>query len=271
MSELRLDPPLMTAAGCGGTGRELAAYVDLSALGGFVTRSITLEPRPGTPGRRLVETPSGLLNLVGLQNPGLTGFLATELPWLVRAGAHVWVSIAGASPSDYAELARRLSVAPGVAGLELNLSAPDMRDLGLYDVREPFQAATVVAAVRRETDLPVAAKVRTDVVRVVESARTVAEAGADAVVVGNALPAAMPSGEPAGLSGPAIGPLALRCVQRVTRELPDVPVIASGGITTSADVRACLDAGAGAVQIGTAQLHDPTTLARLLAGLQEDA
>lgn len=268
---MRFSSPILTASGCAGTGRELASYVDLSMLGGFVTRTITLDPRTGTEGVRVAETPSGLVNTAGLQNPGISAFLAGELPWLVREDARVWVSIAGASPGEYADLAKRLQVAPGVTGLELNLSAPDMRGLGLYDVREPFHASTVVAAVRRETQLPLLVKIRSDVVRVVETARTVAEAGADAVVVGNALPASMPDGRAAGLSGPAIGPLALRCVTQVVAELPDLPVIGCGGVATSAHVRSFLRAGALAVQVGTAQLHDPTTLARLVHDLQEDS
>lgn len=262
--------PLLTASGCAGSGRELAPYVRLADLGGFVTRSITLDPRPGGRAPRIAETPSGLVNAVGLQNPGITAFLAGELPWLVREGARVWVSIAGASPGEYADLAKRLAVAPGVRGIEVNLSAPQMRGLGLYDVREPFHASGVLTAIRRETDLPLIAKVRSDVVRVVESARTVAEAGADGVVVGNALPASMPDGRPAGLSGPAVWPLALRCVAQVNAELPDLPVIACGGVATIDHVRSFLAAGAVAVQVGTAQLADPTTLARLVDDLRED-
>lgn len=268
---MKFVPPVMTASGCAGSGRELSAYVRLAGLGGFVTRSLTLDPRAGNEGTRMAETPSGLVNAVGLQNPGITAFLATELPWLLRERARVWVSIAGSAPGEYAELARMLSRAPGVTGIEVNLSAPDMRGSGLYDVREPFHATGVVAAVRRETDLPVLAKVRSDTVRVVESARTVAEAGADGVVVGNAFPASMPDGRPAGLSGPAIGPLALRCVTQVCAELPGLPVVGCGGIATAGDARAFLAAGAVAVQVGTAQLHDPTTLARLVDDLREDA
>ncbi|UAL31312.1 tRNA-dihydrouridine synthase [Nocardioides rotundus] len=273
LEDLRLRGPVLTASGCGGTGRELAPYVDLATLGGFVTRSITLAHRTGAAGRRIVETPSGLLNAVGLQNPGLEPFLARELPWLHQQGARVIVSIAGASPGEYADLAQRLAVAPGVSGIEVNLSAPDQRGSGVYDVREPFHAGSVVSAVRRETPsrVPVLAKLRSDVVRAVEVSRTVAEAGADAVVLGNALPAAMPDGRPARLSGPAVGPLALRCVAQVCQQLPALPVIGCGGIATPADVRAFLDAGAVAVQVGTAQLHDPMTLSRLITARQEDA
>jgi dihydroorotate dehydrogenase (NAD+) catalytic subunit len=262
---------VMVAAGCGGTGRELAAYVDLAALGGFVTRSITLDPRRGGTGVRVAETPSGLVNAIGLQNPGLDGFLATELPWLVKQGARVYVSIVGSTLGEYADLARRLGRAPGLHGLEVNLSVPDAPGLDVFDVREPFHAASVVAACRREfpRDLPVLAKLRPDVTRIVESARTAAETGANAVVLTNAVPALMPDGRPGGLSGPAIRPLALRCVADVHAALPDVDLIGVGGIASPDDARAFLRAGARAVQVGTGLLHDPTLAARLLDEIGE--
>ncbi|PUA79612.1 tRNA-dihydrouridine synthase [Nocardioides currus] len=263
--------PVMVASGCGGTGRELAAFTDLVGLD-FVTRSITLDPRPGHAAPRVVETPSGLVNAIGLQNPGLEHFLATELPWLVRAGVRVFVSIAGATMGEYADLARRLSRAPGVAGLEINIGAPDQAGSDLFDVREPYHAASVVGAVRREFpgDLPVLAKLRPDASRIVEGARGVVDAGASAVVIGNAVPAAMPDGRPGGLSGPAIGPVALRCVAAVTEALPDVVVIGGGGVASEQDARRFLDLGARAVQIGTALLHDPTTVARVRAALTRE-
>ena len=220
---------------------------------------------------RLVETPSGFINAIGLQNPGLDHFLATELPWLVQQGVRVFVSIAGKSLGEYAELARRLGRSPGVAGVEVNLSAPDATGTGVFDVREPFHAASVVSAVQRDLPrgMPAIAKVRSDVGRVVESARTVLDAGAAAVVVGNAFPAALPDGRPGGLSGPAIRPLALRCVAEVHAALPEAEVVGAGGIGTIDDVRSFLDAGATAVQVGTALLHDPTTATRLVAELQD--
>ncbi len=262
---------VMVASGCGGTGRELAAYTDLAGLA-FVTRSITLDPRAGGAMPRVAETPSGLVNAVGLPNPGLEHFLATELPWLVRAGARVFVSIAGSTLGEYAELARRLSRAPGLAGIELNLGAPDQVGANLFEVREPHHAASVVAAVRREfpADLPVLAKLRPDHSRVVEGARGVRDAGATAVVIGNTVPAAMPDGRPGGLSGPAIGPIALRCVAEVSAAVPGVPVVAAGGIASAGDARRFLALGAHAVQIGTALLHDPTTVARIRADLGPD-
>ncbi|PKH41454.1 dihydroorotate dehydrogenase (NAD+) catalytic subunit [Nocardioides alpinus] len=268
----RVPGPVMVAAGCGGTGRELEPYLGPAGLDGldFVTRSITLDARPGGPGPRLVEVPGGIVNAVGLPNPGLEHFLATELPWLVRAGARVIVSIAGATMGEYADLARRLSRAPGVAGLEVNVGAPDEVGVGLFEVREPYHSASVIAAVRREfpADRPVLAKLRPDVSRIVEGARSCHEAGATAVVVGNAVPAAFPDGRAGGLSGPAIAPIALRCVATVHQTVPEVPLIACGGVRDAASATAYLRAGASAVQVGTALLHDPTTLARLRADLE---
>jgi len=269
---LALRNPVITAAGCGGTGRELAAYSPLDTLGAFTTRTLTLNPRPGGPAPRVVETPSGLVHSTGCPNPGLEGFLATELPPLVQAGARVVVSVAAASVQEYAELVRRLGRAPGIAAVEVNLSAPDAAAHGLFDVREPFHMTSVLTAVLRElpAGIPVLAKLRPDVLRVVEAARAAVESGAVAVVVGGPQPAALPDGRAAGLSGPAIRPLALRCVTEVRAALPSLPVIGAGGISTAADARDFLRAGATAIQVGTALLHDPTTAARLVAELASD-
>ena len=268
---LVLRHPVMIAAGCGGTGPELAPYVEMAGLP-FVTRTLTRDPRAGSPGARMAESPSGLLNAIGMDNPGVAHFLEHELPWLVRAGAQVFVSLAGSTLGEYAELARRVGAAPGVAGIEVNVSAPDPGGAGIFEAREPFHAASAVAAVRRATpaDLPVLAKLRPDVARVVESARAAVEAGATAVVVGNAVPAALPGGRPAGLTGPAIAPVALRCVTEVCGRLPQVVVVGCGGVADVAGARALLGAGAAAVQVGTALLRDPTTAMRLVADLGTD-
>jgi dihydroorotate dehydrogenase (NAD+) catalytic subunit len=264
--------PVLTASGCGGTGRDLAAYGDLGTLGGFVTRSVTRLARPGGEPPRLVESPSGLVNAIGLQNPGVEAFLRDELPSVVDSGATVVVSIAGHSLGEYAELARSVGRAPGVVAVEVNLSAPDPVGSGLFDAREPFQAASVVGSCRRDLAAGVVllAKLRSDVGRVAETARAVVGAGADAVVVGNALPAAMPDGRPGGLSGPAIRPQALRCVAEVARALPAANVVACGGIMDTADAQAFLDAGARAVEVGTALFHDPTTAFRIAQQLGQD-
>lgn len=272
MTAVVFPSPVLVASGCGGTGRELAAYVELAALGAFVTRTVTRDPRPGGPMPRVVESPSGFVHAVGLQNPGIDAFLATELPWLVRQGARVVVSIAGGTLGEYTELTRRLAHAPGVSGVEVNVSEPDVAGLGLFDAREPVHAASVVSAVRRDLprDLPVLVKLRPDPGRVVESARTVVDAGADAVVLANAAPALFPDGRAGGLSGPALRPVALRCVRDVHAALPNLPIIAAGGVADAGDARAYLAAGALAVQVGSALLHDPTAAARIAADLEGD-
>ena len=269
LTDLGYAGPVAVAAGCGGTGRELAAYADLASLGAFVTRSVTVQPRqaPVSLGTTppVVEAASGLITGLGCPNPGIDAFLALEAPWLIQSGARVHVSVVGRSLGEYSELARRVGRTPGVAGVEVNLSDPDMAGHGLFDVREPFHAASAVAAVVRDLPrgLPVLAKLRSDVLRVTEVARAVLEAGASGVVLGNALPAALPDGRGAALSGPAILPLMLRCLSDTVAALPEAAVVACGGLRTVADVRSALDAGAVAVQVGTAVLHDPTAPATL--------
>jgi dihydroorotate dehydrogenase (NAD+) catalytic subunit len=177
----------------------------------------------------------------------------------------VVVSIAGHSLGEYAELARTLARADDLTGLEVNLSVPDPASTSSFDAREAFQAASVVGACRRDLRAGVLllAKLRSDVSRVAETARAVVDAGADAVVVGNALPAALPDGRPGGLSGPAIRPQALRCVAEVAHAVPAATVVGCGGIMDVDDARSFLDAGARAVQVGSALFHDPTTAFRI--------
>lgn len=265
-----MHTPVMVASGCGGTGRELAPWLDLDGLG-FVTRTLTRHPHAGGAMPRTARSPGGLLHAVGLHNPGVEAFVTDELPWLVRSGARTVVSICATSLGEYAEVTRLLVRAPGVAGVEVNLSSPDAAGMGFFDAREAFHAASVVAAVRRElpADLALLVKLRPDPTRVVEAARAVHDAGADAVVVGNALAAALPDGRPAGLSGPAIGPVALAAVAAVCRAAPEMPVVGCGGVANVEHVRAHLAAGAVAVQVGTGLLRDPTLVRRLVHDLEE--
>ncbi|HEX6247206.1 MAG TPA: IMP dehydrogenase [Nocardioidaceae bacterium] len=274
IGEVTFSNPVMVAAGCGGTGRELEPFLDLAEVGALVTRSVTLDPRAGGTPPRTVETPSGLLSDTGLQGPGLQGFLATDLPWLAQRKVRAVVSVAGQNLGEWAELARRVGLSPGVTAVEANLAWPP----GSGAARDSYQAGKVVAAVRR--DMPrgvlVLAKVAADPATVVDVARSVVKAGADAVVVGHGLPGLVldvrtlrPAlGEGGGrLGGPAVNPVALRCVWELHRALPEVPVIGAGGVRSGFDAVAMLAAGASAVQVGSAVLHDPGAPARIVREL----
>lgn len=274
LGDLPLANPVMVAAGCGATGRELEPFLDLAGLGGFVTRSVTLDPRAGSRPPRAVETPAGLVSDTGLQGLGLQGFLATELPWLAHRKVRTVVSIAGQNLGEWAELARRVGLSPGVAAVEVNLAWPD----GSVAGRDSYQAGKIVAAVRR--DMPrgvqVLAKVACDPHTVVDVTRAVVKAGADAVVVGHGLPALVL--DPAtlrpvlrgALGGPAVLPVTLRCLWQVHAALVDVPLIGSGGVRTGYDALAMLASGACAVQVGSAVLHDPGAPQRIVAELTDE-
>lgn len=277
LGETTLVNPVMVAAGCAGTGRELEPFLDLSELGAMVTRSVTLDPRAGGPPPRAVETPSGLLSDPGLQGNGLQGFLATELPWLAQRQVRTVVSIAGRNLGEWAELARRVGLSPGVAGVEVNLAWPH----GSVAGRDSYQAGKVLAAVRRDMPrgVPVLAKIAPDVHHVVDVARAVVKAGADVVVVGHGLPGlaldpstlrpALGSGGGA-LSGPAVHAVALRCLWEIHEALPEVHLVGGGGVRSGFDALAMLAAGARAVQVGTTVLRDPGAPVRIVTELRRE-
>ena len=278
---LRLPDPVMTASGCAAAGRELAPFLDVARLGAVVTKSIMREPRSGRPTPRMVETSAGMLNSIGLQGPGIDSFLANDLPWLVKKGARPVVSIAGGSLGEFAELARRVGQAPGVAAIEANISCPNVEDRGLVFACDPLQANRVIAAVRRDVprDIPVIAKLSPDVTSIVEIAESVVQAGATALsLVNTFLGLAMDpdtllprlGGVTGGLSGPAIRPLALRCVWQVSQALPAVPLVGIGGIRTGADALEFFLAGASAVQVGTVTFNDPSAPARVSCELRAE-
>ena len=267
LAGLSLPTPVMTAAGCG--GRELAAYTDLAALGALVTRTVTLDARAGSPPPRVVETPSGVVSAVGLQNPGLQGFLTTDLPWLAQRRVRTVVSVSAGSLAEYGELARRLATAPGVDAVEVHL-----------EVTDAHQTGKAVHVVRRDLPhgMPVLAKLAAggDVVGL---ARAAADNGADAVVVTQGFPALVidpvtlrPAlGAGAGLlTGPAVHALALRCVWDVHEALPHLPVVGAGGIRTGFDALAMLLAGATAVQLGSVLLRDPSAADRITRELTDE-
>ncbi len=279
LADAHLANPVMTASGCAAAGQELHQFFDVAELGAVVTKSILRDPRSGRPTPRMAETPSGMLNSIGLQGPGITTFLAKDLPWLLQHDARPIVSIAGSSLAEYAELARRVSNTPGVAALEVNISCPNVENRGLVFACDPFQAARAVSVVRHHTPrgVPVFAKLSPDVTSIVEIALAVAEAGADGLVLINTLlgmhidgVTMRPTlaGSTGGLSGPAIRPVAVRAVWQVAQALPGLPLIGVGGIRTGADALEFLLAGATAVQVGTVIFSDPGAPKRVLDELR---
>jgi dihydroorotate dehydrogenase (NAD+) catalytic subunit len=276
-----LPNPVMTASGCAASGWELDQFFDVAELGAFVTKSIMLQPRSGRPTPRMAETPSGMLNSIGLQGPGIEAFLANDLPWLVARGARAVVSIAGSTVGEYVELARRVGACDGVAAVEVNISCPNVENRGLVFACDPAQAATVTAEVRREVpaDVPVLAKLSPDVTDIVAVAESVMSAGATGLSMINTLlgMAIDPDtlrpvlgGVTGGLSGPGIRPVAVRCVWQVHAAMPEVPIIGVGGIRTGADALEFLLAGASAVQVGTVTFHDPSAPMRVVSELADE-
>ena len=278
LAGVALPNPVMTASGCAAAGRELDQFFDVAELGAVVTKSIMRDPRSGRPTPRMAETPSGMLNSIGLQGPGIDSFLANDLPWLTQRGARTVVSIAGSAVGEYAELARRVGASAGVSAIEVNISCPNVENRGLVFACDPAQASTVVAAVRREvpTEIPVFAKLSPDVTDIVAIADSVMSAGATGLSMINTLlgiaidPDTLRpvlGGVTGGLSGPAVRPVALRCVWQVHAAMPDVPIIGIGGIRTGFDALEFLLAGATAVQVGTVIFHDPSAPIRVVSEL----
>jgi dihydroorotate dehydrogenase (NAD+) catalytic subunit len=278
LGRLELTSPVLVASGCGGSGRELQPYADLAALGAFTTASITLEPRRGRRAPRVAETPAGLLGSLGLPGPGVDVFLARELPWLAEHCGRVIVSIAGGSLPEYAELARRIGTAEGVAAVEVNLSSPDGWDRADATARDGYSAQRVLAAVRQEVPqpTPVLAKISADVGNVTEVAAAAARGGADGVTLVNALPGmAMDpvtlrpalGGVTGALSGPAVHPVAVHAVYQAHAELPDLPIVGTGGVRTGWDALELVLAGASAVGVGSALLRDPAAADRITTEL----
>ncbi len=281
LGHVELPNPILTASGCAGAGRELAQFVDVSKIGAVVTKSVMLAPRAGRPTPRMAETPSGMLNSIGLQGPGIDAFLQRDLPWLLSRGARAVVSIAGGSVDEYAELAARLSDAPGVTAIEVNISCPNVEDRGKVFACDAAAAAGVIEAVRGRAryDIPVFAKLSPDVTDIVTIARSCVAAGADGLALINTLLGMtidiqtmrpVLAGLTGGLSGPAIRPVAVRCIWQVREALPDIPIIGMGGVRTGRDALELILAGAAMVSVGTTIFHDPSACARISREFEEE-
>ncbi len=271
---LRLKNPVMAASGTFGYGTEYADLVPIGRLGAVVCKGTTLKPRPGNPTPRIAETPAGMLNSIGLQNIGVEALIREKAPIWAAWDVPVIVNIAGETVGEFAELAARLDGVPGVAGLEVNISCPNV-ETGLEFGTDPAAAAAVTAAVRKATSLPVIVKLTPNVGDIVAVARAVEAAGADAVSLINTLLGMaidIRTRRPVlgagfgGLSGPAIKPVALRMVYEVAGAV-EIPVIGIGGITTAADALEFLLAGATAVQVGTACFANPRAPIEILDGI----
>lgn len=276
LGRFELPNPILVASGTFGYAREMQGLVDLSRLGGIVPKTITLLPRAGNAPWRTVETPAGMLNSIGLDNDGIEAFIEHHLPYLAQLGTPIVVSIAGHDLQEFAEMAARLEGQQGVSALELNISCPNVSggvDFGV----EPTLCERVVGGVRRACTLPILAKLTPNVADIAAVARAAENAGADAIsAVNTCLGMAVNwrrqrpllGNIVGGLSGPAIKPIALRCVYQIARAVR-IPVVGIGGIATIDDVMEFLVAGASAVQIGTANFYNPTGTLGLLDALPQ--
>ena len=277
LAGLFLRNPVMTASGTFGYGQEFAEYVDLEKIGAFVTKGLSLRPRSGNPTPRIVETPGGMLNAIGLQNVGVEAFIAEKVPFLRTVNTPAIVNFFGSTVGEYAELAGRLDEIPEVAALEVNISCPNVKQGGIVFGTDPECAAQVVAACREATSKPLIVKLSPNVTDVVVMAKACADAGADALSLINTLTGLaidLQRRKPVlanitgGLSGPAIKPVALRMVWQVARAVK-LPIIGIGGIMNARDALEFILAGASAVQVGTASFINPSVAQEIAAGMEQ--
>jgi dihydroorotate dehydrogenase (NAD+) catalytic subunit len=277
LGNVTLKNPIMTASGCFGYGVELLDLVDLNQLGGIVSKSLTPERRLGSTPHRILETPSGMLNAIGLENIGVEAFLEEKLPQLSAYDVAVFANIMGNTVEEYGAVASRFRGNERIAGVEINISSPNVKRGGMHFGVDPEMTYHVVRVVRDATDRPVIAKLSPNVTDIVAIAKRAVDAGADMISLINTLWSLgidVHTGKPqlgnitGGLSGPAIKPVALRMVYQVARQVP-VPIIGIGGIACLTDVLEFMMAGASAVQIGTANFYDPTITMRLVRELHD--
>ena len=273
---VKLATPVVAASGCFGSGQEMAELIDLRRVGAVVTKSVTLKAVKGMPTPRMAETPSGMLNAIGLQNPGVAAFIRKEGPWLEKAGVPVIVSVAGKSVEEFVRVAVRVAELPGVVAIEANISCPNVERRNQVFACYPEQAAEVIGSVSRISRLPVFAKLTPDVTSIVEVADACVKAGAHGLTLINTLLGMAVDvetqrprlgGVTGGLSGPAIRPVAVRTVFQVSRALPAVPIIGVGGVAGAGDAAEMILAGAWAVGVGTANFYNPSAPIEVAEGL----
>lgn len=272
---LSLKNPIIPASGCFGFGKEYAEFYDLSKLGAIMIKATTKERRFGNPAPRVAETPGGMLNAIGLQNPGLDAVMAEYLPWLEQFDVPIIANVAGSTTEEYVEVARKISTARNVKALELNISCPNVNHGGIAFGTDPTVAAELTKAVKAVSEVPVYVKLSPNVTSIVEMAKAIEAAGADGLTMVNTLIGmrfhihnAKPilANRTGGLSGPAIKPVALRMIYEVSQAVK-IPIIGMGGIETADDVIEFMYAGASAVAVGTANFIDPFVCSNLIDDL----
>ena len=272
--------PTFTASGCASSGRELAQFFPLRDMGGVVTKSVMSKLRPGRPTPRMAETPSGMLNSIGLQGPGIDAFLAKDVPYLVEQKARVIVSIAGETVEEYSTLARKLRSVSGISAIEVNISCPNVENRGLVFACDPEASRRVIDGVRRTIggELPIIAKLSPDVTDLPSIAAGVIESGADALALINTVLGMVINidtmrphlgGKTGGLSGPAIRPVAVRAIYQVHQALPHVPILGMGGVSSGRDAFELILAGASGISVGTASFGNPHALIEIQNQLKE--
>ena len=267
----------MPASGCFGFGREFSQFYDLSELGAIMIKATTLEPRFGNPTPRVAETAAGMLNAIGLQNPGLEGVLANELPWLEQFDVPIIANVAGSETADYVEVAKQISTAPNVKALELNISCPNVKKGGIAFGTIPDVAAELTKRVKEVSSVPVYVKLSPNVADIVGMAQAVEAAGADGLTMINTLLGMRIDGKTGkpilanksgGLSGPAIKPVAIRMIYEVSQKV-NIPIIGMGGIESVDDIIEYFYAGASAIAVGTLNFTDPFICKKLIEQLPE--
>lgn len=274
---IKMKNPVMPASGTFGYGEEYAPYIDLEQIGAIVTKGLSLHPKAGNPTPRIAETVSGMLNAIGLQNVGVEAFIEHKLPFLRELNTPVIVNFFGNTLEEYGEVAKRLAAVPEVAGLELNISCPNVKQGGIVFGTDPKAASEVVSLVRKNSNKPLIVKLTPNVTDITVVARAVEEAGADAICCINTLTGMavdVKSRKPrlanktGGLSGPAIRPIAVRMVHQVVQAVK-IPVIGVGGIVCAMDALEFLIVGATAVQVGTANFIEPRAMLNIVEGIEK--